>query len=335
MTSAAAVDHDRAPALPSSVGVRQACAATATAAEAAAADASATDAEAAEAVAAVQAVATVEPAATASRSIASRFQAEHHRLVRRRARRRLLLNIGGVVAFLLGWEALPHLVSWLNPALFPPPSRVLATALPMIASGELPGHIAASLSRAAAGFLIALVLGIAAGLATARIEALQQVSEPVLHGFRSVPALAVVPLAVLWFGIGEAPKIALIAWGAFFPIWITTFIGVRDTPVVYLRSAASLGAGRWLTLFRVVLPAALPFILAGVRQAIAISLIVLVAAELSGATRGIAYMMSLGHQLFQVEIMFIGLVLLGSVGFLADRLFVATARRLFPWYQSA
>ncbi len=268
-------------------------------------------------------------------SLAERFQQSHVRAERIRRRRRLLLNLAGIVLFLLGWEAIPHVFTWMNPALFPPPSRVLQAALPMIESGELAGHIAASLTRATAGFGIALILGIAAGILTARITFLHHLSEPVLHGFRSVPSLAVVPLAVLWFGIGELPKIALIAWGAFFPIWITTFIGVRDTHIVYLRSAAALGAGRLRTLFQVVLPAALPFILAGVRQAIAVSLIVLVAAELSGSTRGIAYMMSLGHQLFQVEIMFIGLVLLGTFGFLADRLFVWAAKRLFPWYQSA
>lgn len=267
--------------------------------------------------------------------LAERFQQAHLRQERIKRRRRLLLNVAGIVLFLLGWEAIPHVFTWMNPALFPPPSRVLQAALPMIESGELASHITASLTRAAAGFSIALLLGITAGILTARIEILHHLSEPVLHGFRSVPSLAVVPLAVLWFGIGELPKIALIAWGAFFPIWITTFIGVRDTHIVYLRSAAALGAGRIRTLFLVVLPAALPFILAGVRQAIAVSLIVLVAAELSGSTRGIAYMMSLGHQLFQVEIMFIGLVLLGAFGFIADRLFVWAAKRLFPWYQSA
>lgn len=99
-----------------------------------------------------------------------------------------------------------------------------------------------------------------------------------------------------------------------------------------IRSAACLGANRLQTLFLVILPAALPLILAGLRQSIAISLIVLVAAELSGATAGVAYMMSMGHQLFRVDIMFIGLLLLGLLGFLADRCFVYLSQKLFPWY---
>lgn len=264
-----------------------------------------------------------------------RFQKQHLAASRKRFWRRTLLSILGIALFLGAWESVPLVFTEMNPALFPPPSKVVQVAWPMILSGELFQHILASLLRAAGGILLALVLGIAAGFLTARIETLQYLSDPLLHGFRSVPSLAVVPLAVLWFGIGELPKVLLIAWAAFFPIWITTFIGVRDTNIVYLRSAASLGAGRWLTLFLVTLPGALPFILAGVRQAISISLIVLVAAELSGATKGIAYMMSLGHQLFQVEVMFIGLMLLGFFGFVADRVFVLVTRRLFPWYHTA
>jgi len=101
---------------------------------------------------------------------------------------------------------------------------------------------------------------------------------------------------------------------------------------IYLRPAACLGAPRLKTMLLVVLPAALPMILAGLRQAIAVSLIVLVAAELSGATLGVAHMMSLGYQLFKVDVMFIGLFVLGALGFLADRTFVWLTARLFPWY---
>ncbi|MFT0858870.1 ABC transporter permease [Ancylobacter sp. G4_0304] len=256
---------------------------------------------------------------------------------RHRARRRLFfvragLNLCGVALFLLAWESVPWLFPSINRVLFPTPSVVFATFWPMLISGEIPTNISVSVRRAATGFLLATVLGIAAGVFTARSRLTEYLTEPLLHGFRSVPVIALVPLSVLWFGIGEGAKVALVATGAFFPIWIATFIGVRDVNLVYLRSAACLGAGRLATMFLVVLPAALPLILAGLRQAMAISLIVLVAAELSGATSGVAYMMSMGHQLFRVDIMFIGLMLLGTLGFAFDRLFVWLTRRLFPWY---
>lgn len=248
---------------------------------------------------------------------------------------RLILNVAGVLIFLALWEAVPWLFPWINKVLFPPPSQVFATLWPMIKSGEAPYNILVSVKRASVGFGIAAVTGIAAGVLTARLRVANYLTEPLLHGFRSVPVIALVPLSVLWFGIGEQAKIALVATGAFFPIWIATFIGVRDVHIVYLRSAACLGAGRLATMIWVILPAALPLILAGLRQAIAVSLIVLVAAELSGATAGVAYMMSMGHQLFKVDIMFIGLLLLGTLGFMFDRAFVLLAKRLFPWYATA
>lgn len=266
---------------------------------------------------------------------------EHQAIQRHRAERRrgrlstVALNVAGVCLFLLVWEVIPRLGFVVNPILFPPPSKVLATAIPMVASGEIPYNILVSAARAASGFILAAILALVAGLLTARVKVLRDLFEPLLHGFRSLPVIALVPISVLWLGIGENAKIALVTMGAFFPIWIGTFIGVRDVHQVYLRSAACLGASRLQTLLLVVLPAALPLILAGMRQGIAISLIVLVAAELAGATSGVAYMMSMGHQLFRVDIMFAGLFLLGVMGFAADRLFVALSRRLFPWYRPA
>lgn len=268
-------------------------------------------------------------------SFEAEFRLAHQRNKRRAQLARLALNVLGVVLFVAAWEAIPRWSDWVNEVLFPPPSVVLQAFIPMLWSGEIGHNIVVSLQRAGAGFIIALVAGIAAGLLTARVRTLQYLSEPLLHGFRAIPTIALVPLCVLWFGIGEPAKVVLVAWGAFFPIWITTFIGVRDINIIYLRSAACLGASRRDTLFLVVLPAALPFILSGIRQAIAVSLIVLVAAELSGASAGVAYMMSQGHQLFRVDIMFIGLVLLGTFGFLADRIFVTLARWMFPWYSAS
>ena len=265
-------------------------------------------------------------------NLEARFVAEQKLLRRRATLLRLGLNVAGVVLLLGLWEAVPYIVPGMNTALLPIPSMIFEAAVPMTLSGEIPINILVSVRRAAAGFVLAAILAIAAGVLTARVRVFNFISEPILHGARAIPAIALVPISVRWFGIGEIAKLALVCWGAFFPIWVSTFIGVRDVHPVYLRSAACLGGSRLQTLFLVVLPAALPMILAGLRQSIAISLIVLVAAELSGATAGVAYMMSMGHQLFRVDIMFIGLLLLGLLGFLADRSFVYLARKLFPWY---
>ena len=271
-------------------------------------------------------------AATDAEALERAFVAQLQRKKRTGLVSLIALNLLGILLFLLAWEVLPRVWPGINILMFPPPSMVVDSLVPLLVSGELASHILISLQRALAGFALAAVLGIAAGLLTARIRVLQNITDPVLHGFRSIPVIALVPLSLIWFGIGEISKVALITWGAFFPVWIAAFIGVRDVHPVYLRSAASLGAGRMQTMLYVILPSALPLILAGLRQALAIALIVLVAAEISGARGGIAYMVAISHQLFRVDIMFVGLAVLGALGFLLDRLFVIASRKLFPWY---
>jgi ABC-type nitrate/sulfonate/bicarbonate transport system permease component len=263
------------------------------------------------------------------------FLAQHRQVLRHRRISTVALNILGVVVFLGTWEILPRAGLIGNIILFPPPSIVLKTMWPMILSGEIFYNVLISLGRVVSGYALATVLGITIGVVTARNRTIRDLLEPLLHGFRSIPAIAVVPISVLWFGIGEGTKIVLVTLGAFFPIWINTFIGVRDVHQIYLRSAACLGASRIQTLVLVILPASLPLIIAGMRQGLAVSLIVLVAAELAGARAGVAYMMSLGHQLFKTDLMFAGLLILAFLGFAGDRLFVVLCRRLFPWYQPA
>ena len=146
------------------------------------------------------------------------------------------LNVLGILLFLVVWELLPRLVPNVNILMFPPPSIVVDALGPLLISGELVSNILISLQRALAGFLLAALFGISAGVLTARINFIQHVTDPVLQGFRSIPVIALVPLSVIWFGIGEGSKIALITWGAFFPVWIATFIGVRDVNSIYLRS---------------------------------------------------------------------------------------------------
>lgn len=254
---------------------------------------------------------------------------------RRRILLQLALNVLGIVLFLAAWEASPRIVPWLNPILFPPPTETLHALQELLDSGELVNGIAISLRRALFGFVIGSLLGVLVGLLTGQIAAIQYLTDPLLHGFRSIPAIALVPLSLLWFGIGEASKVALIAWGAFYPVWLNTYTGVRNVPEALHRSAASLGARPYQAMFLVVLPASLPFILAGLRQAVGIALIVLVAAELAGASSGVGYLIATSHQLFRVDIMFVGIATLGFLGFVVDRLFALAQTYFFPWYTGA
>jgi len=261
------------------------------------------------------------------------FLQRRERARRGALRRRIALGIAGCLLFLAVWEIAPRVVPGINLKMFPPPSQIAGVFAQMTwGTGEIWPHLGASLLRALWGFLLGSSLGIAAGVLTGHFTALRQLSDPVLHGLRAIPAIAVVPLAIVWFGLGDLSKVMLIAWGAFFPVWVNTFIGVRDIPPVFLRSAATLGAGRMAAIVQVALPAALPFVFAGLRQATSVAFVVLVAAELVGAEKGLGFLISFAHLVFRVDIMFVGLIYLGAIGFAADQLFAWLLHRLFPWY---
>lgn len=260
-------------------------------------------------------------------------------LAREGARRRrslhaqLVLGVLGVLLFLLVWEIAPRVVPGVNTKMFPPPSHIAAVFAEMSwGTGEIWPHVGASLQRALWGFLLGSSTGILVGVVTGRSRVLRHLSDPVIHGLRSIPAIAIVPLAIVWFGLGDVSKVMLIAWGTFFPVWLNTFIGVRDIPPVFLRSAASLGASRTASVLQVALPAALPFVFAGLRHATSVAFVVVVAAELVGAELGLGYLISFAHLVFRVDIMFVGLIYLGAIGFAADQLFAWLLHRLFPWY---
>lgn len=245
--------------------------------------------------------------------------------------RPLVLGICGVVIFFLTWEAVGRL-ELINPVLFPTASAVAFAAADLIATGELLRHIGASVQRAILGFIFGSVAGVILGMATARMPTFRYMSDPMLQMFRSIPSIAFVPLAIFWFGIGEVSKVFLIAWGVFFPVWVNTFLGVRDVNPLLLRAASTLGANRFQMLWRVILPAALPLILAGLRISVAVSLVLLVAAELAGARAGVGYLIQISGQVFRVDQMIVGLLTLGVLGFVADLLFVTLTQRLLPWY---
>lgn len=279
------------------------------------------------------------PASPEANTEMAKLEAEFHanlaRDKRRAAYRQIALNILGVLLFFAAWEVVPRSIPNLNLLMFPPPSGIVNAFVDLVVSGALFWHALVSLLRSLTGFAIGATLGVIIGVLTARILPLRQMSDPVLHGMRSIPVIAMVPLAIIWFGIGEVAKLALITWGAFYPVWVNSFLGARDVHLLLIRSAQSLGASRIFVLLHVILPGALPLIIAGLRLSLAISFVVMVAAELVGASEGLGHLIANSHQLFRVDYMFVGLVTLGAIGFLFDQLFVAVIARLFPWYGRA
>ena len=224
-----------------------------------------------------------------------------------------------------------HVLKVFNPILLPAPDEVMRAGIKMAASGELLRHITASLSRVVWGFSIAAALGIVVGTALGRSRLLEHLVEPMLEMLRPIPPLAFLPMMVLWFGIGEASKVAFITYAAFFPIFTTTIEGIKYVDPVLIRAASSLGASERQIFWHVVLPAATPNIITGMRLAFGLSFFVIVAAEFIAADSGLGFLINDARTFFLVSNMLLGAAVIGIIGVLANVLLRRIEGRLLRW----
>lgn len=244
--------------------------------------------------------------------------------------RNLTLPLMAAVAL---WQLICSL-EVINPILFPSPFRVWSAAGDMLASGVLFKDLLVSVRRAAMGFIIGASLGVAVGLLTSRIRFFSIALSPLFNLFRPVPAIALVPVAIVWFGIGENSKYFVISYTVFLAVWLSTHHGMEHIPTIYIRAARSLGASRSIEFLQIVIPAAAPHIFAGLRFGAALAFLSLVAAELTGASAGIGFRLEEARQYILVDRMFVGLIELGVLGALLDAFFVLVGRRLVHWEQA-
>jgi ABC-type nitrate/sulfonate/bicarbonate transport system permease component len=235
-----------------------------------------------------------------------------------------------IAVFFAAWEAVSR-SGIVNPVLFPPPSRVVLALIEMGRSGELARDVKASLWRAIAGFLIGSAAGIAVGLLTGRLAKLDDYVSPILQMFRPLPPVAIIPLIIVWFGIGEVSKIFSIAFAVFFPAWINTDLGARRVPKSFLWSSSTLGCLYPSLIWRVILPSALPFIVGGLRVGISMAFVMVFVSELSGASSGVGYQISVSYLAYRVDRMIAALATLGFLGMTSDALLTKTLRRALPW----
>ena len=217
--------------------------------------------------------------------------------------------------------------------LFPTPHAVFIAALELYDDGILFSDLAVSLGRAAVGFLIGASLGILVGLLTARTRLFAYALGPFLNLLRPIPAIALVPVAIVWFGIGEGSKYFVIAYTVFLAVWLNTHHGTAHVALTYIRAARSLGARRTREFFEVIIPAAAPHIVVGLRLGAALAFLSLVAAELSGASAGIGFRLQDARDYVRTDRMFVGLIELGILGALLDQFFVVVGNRLVHWEQ--
>lgn len=210
---------------------------------------------------------------------------------------------------------------FVNRVLLPSPGSVADTAVRMISSGEFWEHLAATLGRVAGGFLGGSALGIGLGLLMGRMTVVKNLADPLVQFFRALPPIAIIPLVIIWFGLGETSKYIVVGYGAFFIVLVNTIDGVARTPSIRERAARSLGATERQLFLTIVLPSAMPYVLTGMRVAIGVAFMSVVAAEMIAADSGIGFLILQSRLMIQTERIFVGLVVLGTLGFLADRLF--------------
>lgn len=231
--------------------------------------------------------------------------------------------------FLLGWEGLSR-AEIVNAILFPPPS-IVAVALRAWIDNGLLTDLGMSLSRVAVGFVSGAVLGALIGILTGRYRFIANLLTPVFQLLRPIPPIAFVPIVILWFGLSELGKYFLVFWGVFFTVWIAAHLGVQRVDPMLIRAARSLGTPERKMLREVLLPASAPYIFVGLRTSISVSFYTLVAAELAGTFAGLAYRIDIAQQNLQIGQVMAGLLMLGLISFIADRMFEWLSNRLVWW----
>jgi sulfonate transport system permease protein len=201
----------------------------------------------------------------------------------------------------------------------------------LIREGHLYVHVYVSVYRVLQGFAIAAVLGLTLGVAVGISTTMARVTDLIIQVFRPIPPIAWIPLAILWFGIGETSKVFIIFLGAFFPIAINTIDGIRQTDTRFVELANVLEVSKWKFVRKVVLPGALPSIMTGLRLGIGTAWACVVAAELIAAEQGVGYIIVDGRELCQPDVVIAGMITIGVIGKGMDVMLKALETRLVPW----
>jgi ABC-type nitrate/sulfonate/bicarbonate transport system permease component len=236
-----------------------------------------------------------------------------------------------MVLLLVLWEfsarsKLIDMVSW------PPISTVFAAWWNLVITGELPAALAPSLRRLVIGYALAVAIAVPTGLAMGHSRVVFNLFEPLTESLRPIPSSALVPILILFLGIEDEMKIALITYASFFPILLNTYTGVRDVDPVLVNTGRTMGLKPRGILLKIIIPAASPYILTGMRISLAVSLILTVISEMVAGRNGIGYFTLFAQRSFNVPDVYAAILTLGMVGYALNALFVALERRLMRWH---
>ena len=244
----------------------------------------------------------------------------------------LVVQIGVPAAAVVAWAA------WSSAAgsiYFPSLTKIVTAFQQTWLFDRFSSDLLPSLARVGVGYFIGCLLGVVVGFFLGRARLLREITAPVLHFARAVPAPALLPFMMVVFGLGNGMKIGLIAFGTFFPVLLSTLDGVRSVEPTYLDAARSYGINRRDRILRILLPASLPQIMAGMRTSLALALILIVISEMVASTSGIGYFVLQAQRTFQLPEMWGAMLLLGLLGITINAVFVLVERRALRWYRGS
>ena len=232
---------------------------------------------------------------------------------------------------LLAWQ-IGAQAGWIAPRILPAPTAVLRAGVVLTRTGDLPRDIAVSAGRALLGFAIGGSIGFLLGLVTGLWAAAEGLLDSTIQMFRTIPSMALIPLIIVWFGIGEVAKIVLVALGVFFPLYLNTYHGIRTTDPALKEMERVYGLSPYALFRRVIFPGALPSILVGLRFALGTVWLVLIGAETLAADSGIGYMTTTAREFMQTDIMVLGVLIYALLGKLADIAAKTLEKRFLQWH---
>jgi len=234
------------------------------------------------------------------------------------------------LVLVLAWQ-IASTTGLLPTRLLAAPSTIAATALDLVQAGTLPTAIAVSLQRVLIGFTAGAIAGVGLALIAGLSRKGENAVDPIMQMLRALPFFGLIPLFILWFGIGEAPKVLLVALAVSFPLYLNTFAGIRGVDGKLAEVARTVGLGRTQLIRHIVLPGALPQTLVGLRQSLGVAWLALIVAEQVNANAGLGYMINDAREFLRTDVIVVGLLVYSALGLLTDALVRLLERRALTW----
>jgi NitT/TauT family transport system permease protein len=242
-----------------------------------------------------------------------------------------ILGSVAIGVFLIIWELVGNVFQWINPMFMSSPSLIYKAAVQLFVSGEIYHDLYVSGIEFLGGYFLAVAVAIPLGIMVGWYKRMSYVFDPFINAMNATPRVALLPLVIIWLGIGILSKVGIIFLGAVFSILINTRDGVKTTPINLLNAARSFGASEWMVFKTVVVPSTIPFMLTGLRLAVGRALVGVLVGELYAATAGIGFMITVAGATFQTDKVFVGVLIFAISGMIGMELLTKLERRFDKW----